>query len=72
MSDIFDLQNLFPELILGIGLALLVGNGMAWWKHHRGETPKGVEGAVYRPARVRFLIAVGIVMIVWGAVSLFG
>ncbi len=71
MSDLLDIQNLFPELVMGLGLALLFGNGFAWWKHRRGETPKGVEEAAYRPGRVRFLVAVGVLMTVWGAVTVF-
>ena len=53
MNDIFDMQNLFPELVLGLGLALLFGNAFAWWKHRRGEAPQGVEGAAYRGGRER-------------------
>ena len=71
MSDLLDIQNLFPELVIGLGLALLFGNGFAWWKHRRGETPKGVEEAAYRSGRVRFLVAVGVLMTVWGAVTVF-
>ena len=72
MSDIFDIDNLFPELIIGLGLALLIGNALAWRKHRKGEVPKGVDEAQYRPGRVRFLTLVGLVMTVWGAVSVFG
>jgi hypothetical protein len=49
---------------------LLIGNGLAWWKNHQGETPQGVEDAAYRPGRVRFLMSVGVVMTVWGVISL--
>jgi uncharacterized iron-regulated membrane protein len=71
VGDLFDIQNLLPELVLGLGLALLVGNGLAWWKHRSGETPIGVEDAQYRRGRVVFLVVVGVVMTTWGAVSLF-
>ena len=40
-SSTFD--NLLPELVLGLGLALLVGNGLAWLRHRQGRTPEGVE-----------------------------
>ena len=68
--DLFDFENLLPELILALGLALLIGNGLAWWKNRRGEAPPDVEEATYRPGRVRFLLVVGVVLVVWGAVTL--
>jgi len=71
MGDLFDFENLLPEMILAVGLALLLGNGAAWWKHSRGETPKGLEDARYRPGRVIFLSVIGLVLTVWGAVTLF-
>jgi hypothetical protein len=69
--DILDFENLLPELVVGLGLALLLGNGLAWWRHRQGRTPKGVEDAQYRPGRVAFLMVVGLLMTTWGAVSLF-
>jgi hypothetical protein len=71
VGDLFDFDSLLPELILALGLALLIGNGLAWWKHRRGEAPKEVADAVYRPGRVVFLSAVGVVLTIWGAVTLF-
>jgi len=71
VGDIFDFDNLLPELILALGLALLIGNGLAWWKHRRGEAPEGVDDAQYRPGRVRFLSIVGLLLTTWGAVTLF-
>lgn len=70
VGDLFDFENLLPELILAVGLALVIGNGLAWWKHRRGETPKDVEDAMYRPGRVAFLSVVGVVLTIWGAVTL--
>ncbi len=68
--DLLDFENLLPQLILALGLALLIGNGLAWWKHRRGEAPKGLEGAQYRPGRVAFLSLVGLLLTIWGAASL--
>jgi uncharacterized iron-regulated membrane protein len=69
--DIFDFENLFPQLVLALGLALIVGNGLAWWKHRRGETPKDVDEARYRAGRVAFLMVIGVLLTIWGAVTLF-
>ncbi|MDH5374176.1 MAG: hypothetical protein OEX97_14620 [Acidimicrobiia bacterium] len=70
MGDIIGFDQIFPELILGVGLALLIGNGLAMWKHRRGESPSGVEGE-FRPGRAWFLILVGVVIATWGALSIF-
>jgi hypothetical protein len=70
VGDIFDFENLLPELIVGLGLALIVGNGLAWWRHRQGGVPQGVENPQYRAGRVAFLIVVGVLMTAWGAVSL--
>lgn len=70
VGDIFDFENLLPELIVALGLALLIGNGLAWWRHRQGKTPAGVENADYRAGRVAFLFVVGVLMTIWGAVSL--
>ncbi len=71
MGDVFDFKNLLPELIIGLGLALILGNGLAWWKHRMGQAPKGVEDAEYRPGRVVFLSVIGVLMTVWGLVTVF-
>lgn len=70
VGDIFDFESLLPEFILAMGLALLIGNGLAWWKHRKGEAPKGIDEARYRPGRVVFLSVVGLLLTVWGAVTL--
>ena len=70
MAELLGIDNLLPELIMGLGLALIVGNGLAWWKHRQGKTPEGVEDARFRPGRVTFLLVVGFVMLGWGSISL--
>jgi hypothetical protein len=72
VGDLFDFENLLPEMILALGLALIIGNGLAWWKHRRGETPKDVPDAAFRPGRVAFLVVVGAILTVWGTVTLVG
>jgi hypothetical protein len=67
--DILGLDSLFAELVTGLGLALLVGNGWAWWKHRKGQRPAGVEGE-FRRGRVIFLLAVGFLMTLWGVASI--
>lgn len=72
VSDILGLDTLFAEMILGIGVALVAGNGFALWKHRRGERPREVKAeAPFRTGRVWFLMAVGALMTVWGIVSVF-
>jgi hypothetical protein len=70
--DILGLDSLFAEMIFGIGLALVAGNLFALWKHQRGERPEGAdEDAPFRTGRVVFLTAVGVLMAIWGGVSVF-
>ena len=71
MGDILGLDAIFAEMVLGLGLALIIGNGLAWYKHSRGTRPKGVEGE-FRRGRVMFLMTVGALMALWGAGSVFG
>ncbi len=70
MADILGLDSLFSELILGLGLALLVGNGFAIYQHRKGRRPEGTTGD-FRTGRVVFLMTVGLLMTVWGGISTF-
>lgn len=65
MADILGLDTLLAQLMSAMGLAMVVGNGVAMWTHAKGRAPKGVEGT-FRPGRARFLLAVGIVITLWG------
>ena len=69
MPDILGIDTLFAELVTGLGLALLVGNLLAWRKHRKGERPRGVEGD-FRQGRVLFLLVIGLLMTVWGVASM--
>jgi hypothetical protein len=71
MVEILGLDSLFAEMIFGVGLALVVGNLFALWKHRRGERPDGVEGK-FRAGRVAFLLVVGALMAAWGGATIFG
>ena len=67
--EILDLDQLIVLMVLAIGLAMLAGNGFAVWQHRKGNKPKGEEGE-FRSARAYWLIAIGLIMTIWGAVSL--
>lgn len=69
--EILDLDQLIVLVVLAIGLAMLAGNGFAIWQHRKGNKPKGEEGE-FRPARAYWILAVGLIMTIWGAVSLSG
>lgn len=67
--DILGMDTLFAELLLGVGLAMALGNGFAWWKHQKQEGPD-FEGAAYRRGRVFFLGIAGLVIATWAGLSL--
>ncbi len=66
MAEILALDSLFAQLILALGAALILGNGLAWWKHSHGE--RDAAGR-FRRGRVIFLITVGILLTIWGLAS---
>lgn len=69
--DIFNLNELLAQMILAIGAALVIGNAYALIQARRGQAPKGmeIEGEIRR-GRAWWLIAVGLVITVWGFGSL--
>ena len=68
--DIFNLNELLAQLILALGAALVLGNGYALVQARRGNTPKGMEEQDIRKGRAWWLVAVGLVITVWGLGSL--
>jgi len=67
--DILNLGILIKQIALALGLAMVIGNLYAIIQHRRGKTPKGETGD-FRSGRAYWLLAVGVVIATWGAVSL--
>ena len=67
--DIFDFDNLFKQMVLALGAALVLGNGYAIYQNRRGVKPKGATGE-FRAARAWWLLGVGLVIGTWGLASL--
>jgi hypothetical protein len=70
VEEILDLNILIKQIALALGLAMVIGNVYAIIQHRRGVSPKDETGE-FRPARVYWLLAVGVFIAVWGAVSIF-
>jgi len=68
--EFLDLDRLLVLLILAMGLAMVLGNGYAIYQNRRGGKPKGEEGE-FRATRAFWLLAVGTLMTIWGAASLW-
>jgi hypothetical protein len=69
VEEFLDLSVLVKQLALALGLAMVIGNVAALWKHRKGERPKGEEGN-FRPGLAAWLIAVGTLISLWGGISL--
>jgi len=67
--EILDLNRLLVLMVLAMGLAMVFGNGFAIWQNRRGKKPKGEEGELRGP-RAYWLLGVGLVMTIWGLISL--
>jgi hypothetical protein len=71
MLDFIGVDTLLAELTVALGLALVIGNGLAFYKARRGEKPAGVdEKAEFRPSRAVFLMTAGVLMATWGVASI--
>jgi hypothetical protein len=69
VEEFLDLNVLVKQMALAFGLAMVIGNVYALYKHRKGDKPKGEEGE-FRAGRAAWLISVGLVIGIWGAVSL--
>ncbi len=73
MIEALGLDSLFAEMIFAIGLAIVIGNAYAYLQYRRGVRPDDVdEDAPFNTARVLFLSTVGVLMALWGGISIFG
>ena len=68
MEEILDLNILIKQVALALGLAMVIGNVYAIIQH-RGAKPEGETGE-FRPGRAYWLLSVGVVISIWGAVSI--
>jgi hypothetical protein len=69
MEELLDLSLLIKQIALALGLAMVIGNGYAIIQHKRGKSPKGESGD-FRAGRAYWLLGVGLLIAVWGGVSL--
>jgi len=69
VADILGLDALLAQMMLALGLAMVIGNGLAMWRNARGRPPAGRQGR-YRPGRAWFLLATGAVISLWAAAGL--
>jgi hypothetical protein len=70
VGDLFDVDQLLPQMLLAVGLAMIVGSALAWFKHRSGGTPKGVGDAQFRPGRTVWMMVVGTILSLWAGISL--
>lgn len=69
MAELLGIDSLFANLTLALGAAMLLGNGFAWIQNHRGRRPEGTT-TEFQPRRAAFLALIGLVMTIWGLLSI--
>jgi hypothetical protein len=69
MEEFLDLSVLVKQLALALGVSMLIGNVYALYKHRRGHKPQYEEGE-FRAGRAFWLISVGVLISLWGGLSL--
>jgi len=69
VGDLFDVESLFPQLVLALGAALVVGNGLALWQAQQGRRPPSAPGPLRR-GRAWLLAGVGLLMTLWAIATL--
>ena len=69
VTELLGLDTLLGAMVLALGGAMVLGNGFAIYQNHRGRRPPKAEGE-FRAGRAWWLLAVGVVITIWGAASL--
>ena len=69
ITELLGLDDLMAQMILAVGAAMVIGNGLAIFQHKRGRDPKDAPGE-FRASRAWWLLGVGILITVWGIASL--
>ena len=69
ITELLGLDDILAQLILAVGAAMVIGNGWAIIQHRRGRHPAGASG-VFRAGRAWWLLAVGLLITLWGIASL--
>lgn len=69
MENLIDLGLLVKQIALAFGAAMAIGNLYAIVQHRRGNSPKGEQGE-FQAVRAYWLLSVGILVAIWGGVSL--
>ncbi len=68
ITELLGLDDLLAQLILAVGAAMVIGNGMALFVHYRGKRPVRAEGE-FRTGRSWWLLGVGLLIALWGLAS---
>lgn len=69
ITELLGLDDLLAQFILAVGAAMVLGNGFAIYQHQRGRHPVEATGE-FRTVRAWWLLAVGLLITVWGTGSL--
>jgi hypothetical protein len=69
MEQLVDLDLLMKQIAFAFGAAMVIGNLFAIIQHRRGKAPKGESGE-FRAGRAYWLLSVGLLIGIWGGVSL--
>jgi hypothetical protein len=69
ITDLLGLDTLLAQFVLALGAAMVVGNVAALVADSRGRRPRGAAGPLVR-SRAWWLLGVGVVIALWGGLSL--